>query len=278
MNDQASSLRKLKMMVDQSQPKENNTEEFLQGILRPTPFLTIALIWPDNQSNNLPDPTQWIAKLMGSSPRACLWDQAKIIPSNKMPMTHINLKYLTPVRLEAGLSPLNVFPHQVEYPSILKKEIPERIDFLKHIIRSLKTFSEVWITVRASQLKESHPLIHASDSVCIAVPHISESILNSYEIVKAVHLSGYFSPIGLLDIKLQDTVGFDSTSNRIKFVAKQFLALDLVDAGVVLFDNTFDLPLTNDSLRQRLSTLDVDSRDFLFCLSESMLYVIPGLF
>lgn len=278
MNDQASSLRLLKAMVDQNQPEHPTPEDFLQEVTRPAPFTSVALIWPDDLIADFRQTTDWVSSLMQSSPRACFWDQAKMLPENTIPRTQIRLKYPTPVRIEAGMTPLSVMPSQPSFPEICKADNKEKIDFLRHITRSLKPASEVWISIKASELAQHHSILHATDAACIIIPQRSESMLRCYEIVKSIHLSGYFSPLGLLDFQHPDQHTGESASNRIKIVAKQFLALDLVPAGMVRSNCTVVPPDSDINLRARLLSVDSASRDFLYCLSEGLLYQIPGLF
>jgi hypothetical protein len=153
-----------------------------------------------------------------------------------------------------------------------------KIEILTHLTRSLKPFTEVWISIKASELKECHPILHAADVACVTVPSHSDSILRCYETVKTIHLSGYFSPIGLLEFSPKTGITKEVSGERIKIVAKQFLALDLVPAGMVLSNNTFSPPLTDNNLRSRLSALAAGSRDFLYCLAEGLVYLIPGIY
>ena len=277
MNDQAASLRKLKQLVDKTKISNENPEEFLQEIIRPTPFTSIALIWPDQLFSSFPDITNWISSLMQLSPRAHYWDQAGMIDSKSLPKTQVRLKYPTPVRLESQMTPLTVIPHQPTLIELFKKSDGIKIDFLRHIIRSLKPASEMWVSLKASELKKYHSLLHSTDAVCIMVPDNPDSILQCYEIVKSIHLSGYFSPVGLLDFKCETPSESELHSIRIKNVAKQFLALDLVPSGVVLSNSRIVEPDSSISFRSRLQSVDSICKDFLFCLCENIIYPIPGL-
>ncbi|GAB4267866.1 MAG: hypothetical protein Kow0029_02720 [Candidatus Rifleibacteriota bacterium] len=279
MNDQATSLRRLKQLIDRSAPVITiKPEDFLTQIPRPCPFLSIAMIYPDQMSPDIPTVTDWIPGLMQYSPRACLWDQAGLINAEKIPKTQISLKYPTPIRFEAGLTPLTVLPKIQEFCDICKDNERIRIQMLQHLIRSLKNYSEVWISIKASELSRYFSIVHSTDAVCILIPQHPEAIIRSYETVKSIHLSGYFSPVGLLDIAPIKPGSDDRQSNRIKIVAKQFLALDLVHAGMVLSNCTYIPPDSEPNLRSRLSAIDHGSRDFLYCLSESLIYQIPGMF
>jgi hypothetical protein len=279
MIDQASSLRKLKQMVDQAGVVHHlDAEGFLNQIPRPSPFISIALIFPDNICQDIPPVLDWITGLMQFSPRSCFWDQAGLIPPGKIPQTQIKLKYSTPVRIESGLTPMTVLPPVAEFHDICKSPEHSRIGFLQHLIRSLKNSSEVWISLKASELTRYNSILHSTDAVCIMIPQHPDSILRCYETVKSVHLSGYFSPVGLLDFSPIKPSSDERLSKRIKIVAKQFLALDLVPAGMVLSNCTFIPPETQPSLRSRLLAVEDCSRDFLYCLSESLIYQLPGMF
>lgn len=277
MNDQASSLRRLKAIVDQTRAEEQNPEEFLSEIVRPCPFASVALIWPDMPSSAFPPITSWISALMQFSPRGCFWDQAAIIPDGSLPRTQIKLKFPVPVRIESGLTPLTILPHQPDFCGLATKSVPSRIEFLRHLNRSLKSYSEVWISIKASELAHSSSILHSTDAVCIVVPPNQDSVIKCYETVKSVHLSGYFSPIGLLDFSTTNSAAGECSSRKIKIVAKQFLALDLVTSGMVLSNSTYIPPESEAGLRGRIASTDVSSRDFLYCLSESLIYLIPGI-
>ena len=279
MIDQASSLRKLKAMVDQAQPVQHiDSEGFLGQIPRPCPFSSIALVFPDQIKIDLPPVLDWIAALMQFSPRACFWDQASIIPEERIPRTQIKLRYPTPVRIESGLTPISILPSIETFLETCKSSEQQRIGMLQHLTRSLKGSSEVWISIKASELSQYNSILHATDAACIIIPHHPDSILRGYEAVKSVHLSGYFSPVGLLDFAPIKPASEERYSQRIKIVAKQFLAIDLVPAGMVLSNCTFIPPDSQPGLRSRLLALETGSRDFLYCLSESLIYQLPGMF
>jgi len=279
MNDQAATLRKLKEMVDRSNPPAPiNGETFLSQIIRPSPFATVALIVPDIADASFPPATSWISGLMKYSPRACFWDQAALINPETLPKTQIKLRYPVPIRIESGLTPLTIMPFQPDFVDITEQPEHSRIDFLRHLIRSLKSSSEVWISLNARDLKRYNSVLHATDAVCIMVPQHSDSLFKCYETVKSIHLSGYFSPIGMLDFMQGKSPPAESSSSKIKIVAKQFLALDLVTSGMVLSNSTFIPPENDAGLRGRISAVEEGSRDFLYCLSENLIYLIPGMF
>lgn len=279
MNDQAASLRKLKQLVDQtpSQSGPETSESFLAQITRPSPFSSVALIIPDMPDSEFPPVTSWISGIMQYSPRACFWDQAGMISKESIPQTQIRLRYPVPVRINAGLTPLTILPQQPCFQELNKKPEEERINFLRHVIRSLKNSSEVWISIKANELTAYSSILHATDAVCIMAPQHPDAILRCYETVKSIHLSGYFSPIGLLDFAGVKSAPQENSSSRIKIVAKQFLALDLVTAGMVLSNCTYLPPENETGLRGRISAVETGSRDFLYCLSEGLVYLIPGM-
>lgn len=279
MNDQASSLRKLKEIADRNAVNRapETAESFLAGIVRPSPFSSVALIVPDMPEAQFPPVQSWISGIMQFSPRACFWDQAGLINRNSIPQTQIKLRYPVPVRINAGLTPLTIFPQQPDFADLPHMSFEEKAGFLRHAIRSLKSSSEVWISIRANELNACSAILHATDAVCIMVPPHSDAILRCYETVKSIHLSGYFSPIGLLDFLGPKSAPEESSSNRIKIVAKQFLALDLVTAGMVLSNCTYLPPENEPGLRNRISAVESASRDFLYCLSEGLIYQLPGM-
>ncbi|HAE38583.1 MAG TPA: hypothetical protein DCG57_08080 [Candidatus Riflebacteria bacterium] len=279
MNDQATTLRKLKRLVDQScPPAPINGETFLSQIIRPSPFATVTLIVPDIADATFPPVSSWISGLMQYSPRSCFWDQAAMIEPDTLPLTQVRLRYPVPIRIEAGLTPLTIMPYQPDFSSLIDKPENLRIDFLRHLIRSLKSSSEVWISINARDVKKYQTILHASDAVCVMVPQHPDALFKCYEIVKSIHLSGYFSPIGLLDFTQEKAAPMESSSSKIKIVAKQFLALDLVASGMVLSNCTYIPPETDAGLRGRIAAVDEGSRDFLYCLSENLIYLIPGTF
>ncbi|MDN5278464.1 MAG: hypothetical protein PWR01_2429 [Clostridiales bacterium] len=279
MKDQASSLRKLKQMIDQTtRVQAIDAETFLAQIPRPCPFTAVAIVYPDDIVPELPPVMDWISGLMQFSPRACFWDQASLIPEERIPRTQIRLKFPTPVRVEAGLTPLTILPAIKNFDQICKSDEQGRISYLQHLTRSLKSSSEVWISIKASELKRYYPIVHSTDAVCVVIPQHSEAIIRCYELVKSIHLSGYFSPVGLLDFSPTKPAPEERLSKRIKIVAKQFLALDLVPAGMVLSNCTYIPPETETNLRTRLMSVESASKDFLYCLSESLIYQLPGMF
>lgn len=279
MEDQAASLRKLREEIDQRHALEKvDRELFLSELPRPSSFVAVALIMPDIPEVSISPVTNWISAIMQHSSRACFWDQSHHLPETFFSKPQTSLKYPVPVKIESDTASLTILPHQQDFIGLHQKPENARVDFMRHLMRSLKDTSELWISINAADIKKSFSIMQATDAVCIMVPQHQNSLLKCYEIVKEIHLSGYFSPIGLLDFSSERLPQIEYSSSKIKNVAKQFLAIDLVTSGVVLSNCEYIPPEDETNLRSRIDAVEEISRDFLYCLSEGLLYLIPGTF
>ncbi len=275
VQDQASALRQLKKLRDSLSPDSLPTPaDLLASLPRPSGFPAIALVLPEHQGIEIPPMQTWAHTLLGDVRRTCLWDQGGLItlisPSGiQEPFTP------TQATVESPGGPLLVLPRIPGLPHLPSRPEPDRIRFVRHLVRSLSNCGELWVTLRAAELALSQAILHATDLACILVPRHPDAILRSYEAVKAIHLSGYFSTFALIGLDAGEPEGNDPLVERITTVAKQFLSLDLVPAGMVLSGRPSKNGI-NTQLRGLIGHLDASSCDFLWFLTERLLNPIPG--
>lgn len=277
MSDQAASLRELKQKIDsENLEKFEYPEGFLATIKRPSPYAAIALIIPESLGSFLPPAVHWLPKIVKDKRTACFWDQANILNEN-------NAKQLNSANRIKEFLKTSQIDNQIKY-------LPKRNDIIcadtlsesrKKILiddirKGLRGFSEVWISVHANELSQYMHIIHATDAACITVPEHKDAILKCYEAIKNLRLSGYFSPIATLDFISDNYTPNNLPSNTIKKVSKQFLSLDLITAGVVLLGRTYFLPEFGQNLNEALTAAAPNSKDFLYSMSESIIYKLPG--
>jgi len=275
LQDQASSLRQLKKLRDY-QASENfpSKDEFIANISRPTGFPTIALVVPDGVSDEVPPLQEWIHGLVGGSSRACIWDQAGLLSVSSL-LPDCDQIFPTLKTVETDRGPLLVLPRFPDFRLLTVLPEIERIKFARNLFRTVGSISELWIVLRASELHHCQAALQATDLACIIAPDHPDAILKSYEAVKAIHLSGYFSTFGLIVLNPREIGEKTDFVKRIKSVAKQFLSLDLVPAGVVLSGQGSENCI-NSQIRELVGAIDLKSTDFQYFLGERLLYPIPG--
>ncbi|RCK75263.1 MAG: hypothetical protein OZSIB_4347 [Candidatus Ozemobacter sibiricus] len=275
IHDQASALRQLKKLRDSLSPDALPTAaDLLASLPRPSGFPAIALVVPEHQGIDLPPLTSWIHSLLGDARRACLWDQAGLI--SLIAPTGVQEPF-TPAQatVESAVGPLLALPRIPGLAHLPGRPEADRIRFVRHLLRCLGSCTELWITLRAGELAHSQAILHATDLACLLVPQHPDAILRSYEAVKTIHLSGYFSTFGLIGLDAGEADGPASLVDRIMAVAKQFLSLDLVPAGMVLSGQSSRNSI-NTQARGLIARLDPSSCEFFWFLTERLLNPIPG--
>jgi hypothetical protein len=283
INDQAAALRQLKKKIDSSEKDPpQSREEFLETIRRPAGFTSVIMILPSQMEADFPPLQNWVGNLISSHHSSLIWDQSGLMSVGLL--NSFEEGYNTPEgidlpaarHLESSLGPLRIIPRFQEFKSLLHQPQERRIRFTRSLIRQVGTIDQLWVTVNSSELGASQSILHAADLACILVPDREDSVIKSYEAVKSIHLSGYFSPIGLLSFASESPTNIESVVSRIKSVAKHFLSLDLVGAGMVLSDNTYIPPFSKPDLKSRIDSLEDSSRDFMYFFAERLLYPMPG--
>lgn len=275
MQDQASALRQLKKLRDSLATDPLPTPaELLASLPRPSGFPAIALILPDHRGLDIPPLQSWAHSLLGDSPRACIWDQGGLF-SLLSPAAVQEPFAAVQTTVETARGPIQVVPRLPGLPHLASRPEADRVRFIRSLVRSLGTISELWVSLRAAELAHSQAILHATDLACIVVPRHPDAILRSYEAVKAIHLSGYFSTFGLIGLEAGEADSTQNLVDRITAVARQFLSLDLAPAGMV---PSVQIPENsiNTQLRGLVGGIDVKSTEFLYFLAERLLHPIPG--
>ncbi|MFZ2959859.1 MAG: hypothetical protein WA705_23520 [Candidatus Ozemobacteraceae bacterium] len=279
MQDQATALRQLKKQFDRQAAEPLPPPDFfLASLPRPTPFTTLLLIAPDKVGSRFPPLQEWLPAFLkpGRSPH--VWDQAGLLSARMAPLDEREYDPFLPSKhlVEWSGGPVWLIPRLESLSGLLRQSEIVRMRFSKSLNNMLSNPSSLWITLAQNELAGCAPLVHAADIACVLVPQDSESILRSYEVVKTLHLSGFFSPILLLiESSPEDPMGSTSFS-RIRDVAKQFLALDLLKAGVLPSGNPSPDMETAARLHAIMDSIEPHSRRFLFAFAERLLYPGPG--
>ncbi|HNW36508.1 MAG TPA: hypothetical protein PKM25_16340 [Candidatus Ozemobacteraceae bacterium] len=274
MSDQASSLRELKRFIDHVSPEQlPGPEAFLASLPSPTAFATIALIVPDRVGTAIPPLQKWLPPLLPQRRRPTLWDQAGTLSvTTALPDTSDKTPLM--LKIDSAIGPLMTLPKQISPTKLQTRPTPDQIRFLRQVQRLFAGSSEVWITIPMKDFRSHLPLIHATDAAIVLVPHAHDAVLRSYEAVKAVHLSGYFSPISLAEMPSGNDLSADQPIERIRLVAKQFLSLDLPPLGMVLSGITPSSP-TNPNGQTPQKPSVVPMYDFLHAFAERILFPAP---
>ena len=265
MRDQAASLRELKANYERmvSKPKAETSYDFLSKIKRNTPLFAYILIYPDSLNAKFPEIDNWLSKLTNAQ-HTYLWDQANLI----------NNKVLT--SKSKDLLSFPVLPKQMAMLDIISKTDSERIDFLKNLSNNLDKQSEVWITIKASEISYYTYLFNASNRLYIMLPDYEDTVLKGYEIVKTLYGLKIPTPINLLEFSSNSFFEEAFTSNRIKNVAKKFLGIDLYYAGVVLSNGRYIPPINEENQKSIKNQTGASCSDFMYSFSENIVNLTLG--
>lgn len=275
MPDQAASLRELKRFIDTVAPEPlPGPDAFLAALPSPCPFYTVAVVVPDNISPSILPLQKWIRVFSSRGPRIpTIWDQGGTLSATvQLPDTPPGTPQV--VRVESPFGPVTVLPRQATPTTIQRRPIPDRIRFLRHLQKLFGRIGELLVSIPMTEFRSHLPLLHATDAVAVLVPQHPDAVLRCYEAVKAVHLSGYFSPICLAEVPDEQAPGADRPAERIRLVAKQFLSLDLAPPGMVLSGVTSHFPHGREGHPAPTPGI-VHAYDFLRVVSDRILYPAP---
>lgn len=274
MPDQAASLRELKRYIDTVSPEQlPGPDEFLSSLPNPTKFAAIAVVIPDSSAGSLPTLQKWLPGVISRRRPPTVWDQASTL-SATTPLPEGPDRVPLVVHTDSSAGPLMVLPRQISPIMLQSRPLPDRILFLRQLQKLFASSAEIWITIPMSDFRAHLPLLHATDATLVLVPRHSDAVLKSYEAVKSVHLSGYFSPISLAEAPGDDEIISDHAIERIRAVAKQFLSLDLPPFGMVLSGIIQGSPTLRDGQAAEKPKL-VFAYDFLRAFAERVLYPAP---
>ncbi|MBP7633781.1 hypothetical protein KBA41_06400 [Candidatus Ozemobacteraceae bacterium] len=274
MPDQAESLRELKRLLDTVSPEQlPGPEEFLTSLPSPTKFSAIAILVPDGAGARIPPLQKWLPALSKRRRPPTVWDQAATL-SAATPLPDGSDRLPLMIHTDSAAGPLIVLPRQPSPIALQARPVPDRIRFLRQIQKLFASSTEIWITIPMSEFRAHLPLLHATDAVLVLVPRHPDAVLKSYEAVKSVHLSGYFSPISLAETPAGDELISDHAVERVRTVAKQFLSLDLPPFGVVLSGIIQSSPTSREGPFQKKPGI-VPMYDFLRAFAERVLYPAP---
>ena len=266
MRDQATSLRELKANFDKivTKQKAESMQDFLGKIKRISPLSAHVLIYPDSLPNAYSPIENWLPQISKNSNNIYLWDQADLIKKN----------ILTQKKQEE--LPFPVLPKQLEMLDMTGKSDSECFDFLKNISQALDKKREVWITINSSDLPYYTYLLKAANSLCIMLSANEESIIKGYEIVKNIFGLKINTSLRILEFSQKPFLTESITTPRIKNVAKQFLGIDLSNAGVVLSNNKYIPPINEGELSGQKTTNDSSNSDFMYAFSENIVNLRLG--
>ncbi|MBF0500777.1 MAG: hypothetical protein HQM09_11635 [Candidatus Riflebacteria bacterium] len=278
MQDQASSLRQLKKLFDrQAVEPLPSPDFFLASIPRPTPFTSILIIAPDKVGSRFSPLQQWLPGFLRSGRSPTIWDQAGLLSARMAALEERDGDPSLPSRhlVEWSSGPVWLIPRIETFSDLVRQADAIRIRFSKVLNGLLSNMTSLWVTLSQNELSSCASLMHAVDIAIILVPQESESILRSYETVKTLHIAGFFAPILLLpESSLEDPTGM-IMFDRIRNVAKQFLALDLLSGGVLPSDNPSPDVETVARLHGIIDSIESYSRRFLYSFAERLLYPSP---
>ncbi len=266
MRDQATSLRELRANFDKivTKQKTETTQDFLEKIRRVSPLSAYVLLYPDSLHGSFSDIGEWLPALSQNRNQLYLWDQADLIQK----------KILTTKEKES--LPFPVLEKQLALLDLTGKTDSERFEFLKNISNTLDKHSEVWITLKASEISYYLYLLNAANKLYIMLPDNQEAIIKGYEIVKNIYNLKISSKIGILEFSSKAFLTEANTTTRIKNVAKQFLGIDLSNVGVVLSSNRYIPPINEGEFCGNKTIIDSSNSDFMYAFSENIVNLTLG--
>ena len=154
----------------------------------------------------------------------------------------------------------------------------ERFEFLKNISKTLNKHSEVWITIKASEISYYKYLLESTNTLCIMLPDKEEAIVKGYEVVKKIHTLNLTSSISLLEFSSKSFCNQPYKSLKIKNVAKQFLGIDLYLAGVVLSNNKYFSMINEGNQVGMKSIINKENNDFICTFCENIVNLRLGTY
>ena len=154
----------------------------------------------------------------------------------------------------------------------------ERFEFLKNISNTLDKHSEVWITIKASEISYYKYLLESANTLCIMLPDNEEAIIKGYEVVKKIQSLNLSSSVSLLEFSSEAFYKQAFKSMKIKNVAKQFLGIDLYLAGVVLSNCKYISQINEGNQVGMKSIISSDNNDFMYTFCENIVNLPIGTY
>ncbi len=279
MPDQAAALRQLKEMMDRQVAEQTPSgESYLATLPTTTPFTTILLLMPEEQSQSLPPMQKWLPRFFQNPRKACLWDEGGFLPARLALGEQPGTNVLSPMQqIETPHGPGWVIPRFGRLGSLSGESESDRIRFLRQAQHSLSTIQELWITLSMSEVYERHPVVASADLAAIMLPFHPNSLLRGYEIVKTLHLAKFPNPIGVLVEQAGAGHSTEDLFQRLQATAKRFLSLDLQFGGVVHSHERLDADIPATPLQTMISASSPLPRTFLTQFADHLLFPHPNL-
>ncbi len=279
MPDQAAALRQLKEMMDRQAAEQTPTgETFLATLPVTTPFTTILLLMPEDQSQSLPPMQKWLPRFFQNPRKACLWDEGGYLPAKLALSEQASANLLSPMQqLETPHGPIWVIPRFGRLGNLTNEPEVDRIRFLKQAHHALSSIQELWITLSNRDVHRNHPIVASADLAALMLPFHPNSLLRGYEIVKTLHLAKFVNPIGILVEQAGAGTSTDDLFQRLQATAKRFLSLDLQFGGVVHSQERADSDIPSTPLQTMLNSASPLPRTFLTRFADHVLFPHPSL-
>lgn len=277
MADQATALRHLKRRIDEADGKTAPTrDEFLAQIARPTQCRVLGLLLPDRLNMKVPPLQHWFSGVPTPGKRYCVWDQGGLLAAGTSLVG--DQEHLLPIlqTVEGASGPIPVLPRFAGWQTLFRQADSEKFRFIRHLQRNFSGMQEIWVTLQAREKSWLAPMFAALDGFCVLIPEATSSLLPGYEAVKSIHLAGSYAPVGCLAFIPDEITNEEPVTPRIQSVAKRFLGLDLLEAGMVLSGKHLVHTESPGCFRPKLTAIPPERQDFFFAFSERLLFPTPG--
>lgn len=279
MPDQAAALRQLKEMMDrQASEQMPSGESFLATLPTTTPFTTILLLMPEEQSGSLPALQKWLPRFFQNPRKTCLWDEGGFLPAKLALADQPGTNLLSPMQqLETPHGPIWVIPRFGRLGNLSAEPESDRIRFLRQAHHSLSSIQELWITLSSRDVCLSHPIVASADLAGIVLPFHPNSLLRGYEIVKTLHLAGFVNPMGVLVEQEGAGLSTGDFFQRLQGTAKHFLSVDLQFGGVVHSSDPSSQEIPSTPLQTMIGNVSPLHRSFLTRFADHLLFPHPAM-
>ncbi len=281
MTDQATSLRKLKQKFDSETEVFSTPQDLLKSLPRPCPFPSVALVIVPSPDGALPNLLDWLPVPLPHSSKAGLWDLARVLPIGLLAPRHLQELDASLIHIEVLRGGLWLLPQHYHVESLDRQSLAVRLRELRHLVPQLHGLTELWMTFSVEMVRRQFSLLASADAACHLVPDHPDAILQGYEAVKAINLSGFFGPQIVVVIEREPIGQGYAAFQRLHDVSKKFLGLDLIFGGVIcssastsssLSGNGAPCPSPEVLLPDLIQQIRPTSRDFLYSFCESLLF------
>ncbi|MBF0544436.1 MAG: hypothetical protein HQM08_08380 [Candidatus Riflebacteria bacterium] len=246
-------------------------ESFLAGLPRPTPFTTFLLLVPEKLKYLNSRVELFFNNIVPLENSIAIIDQKRLFSTSGI--NYLKIKVINAFEdHEIGEKmKVRLIPKICDLEEIYSYPVQKRVDLARDLFSHLNFLDEFWITLPQNEISVENPFIQSADFACVLISEKLEEIVYSYELIKSLHRSGFFSPFIIFCANSNEIQHGERVFERLQGVARQFLSLDLLYGGMLISSGKSDEFSSPQQFTNIVNSIEKRTRNFFLRFSESFL-------